>query len=68
MSVSGEGHFIGLGTGFLLLFLNSMHFIIDCLVLTSTGSAEARVVNPPGIGGILSEFNSISRLPPDAAR
>ena len=27
-----------------------------------------RVANPPGMGGRLAEFNSISRLPPDVAR
>ena len=27
-----------------------------------------RVAIPPGMGGRLSEFNSISRLPPDVAR
>jgi hypothetical protein len=27
-----------------------------------------RVANPPGMGGRLPKFNSISRLPPDVAR
>ena len=31
-------------------------------------SETSRVANPPGMGGRLPEFNSISRLPPDAAR
>ena len=30
--------------------------------------ALVRVANPPGMGGRLPEFNSISRLPPDVAR
>ena len=31
-------------------------------------SLASRAVNPPGMGGRLPEFNSISRLPPDVAR
>ena len=41
-------------------------------IIYATGNVYSivtiRVANPPGMGGRLPEFNSISRLPPDVAR
>ena len=38
------------------------------LMLVHCRWVTPRVANPPGMGGRIPEFNSISRLPPDVAR